>query len=177
MTEDACTDSRRVSAIFVKSRARELFFSILSALLLASCIGRGLEVPQSFFDPRPPAEWVFVSGKVVTVDSSFSIEEAVAIKNGRFVAMGTDGEMRRWIGRNTAVVNLGGRTMIPGLIDSHIHATVAGLSWDGELHWESVRSLAEGLKQIEAAARNKAAGTWIVVGVKLMSPTVPTICW
>ena len=105
-----------------------------------------------------------MNAKVVTVDSSFSIKEAVAIKNGRFVAVGTDGEMRRWIGRNTAVVNLGGRTMIPGLIDSHIHATVAGLSWDGELHWESVRSLADGLKQIEAAARNKPPGTWIVVG-------------
>ena len=96
-----------------------------------------------------------MSGKVVTVDSSFSIKEAVAIKNGRFVAVGTDSEIRRWIGRNTAVVNLAGRTMIPGLVDSHIHATAAGLSWDGELHWESVRSLADGLKQIEAAARNK----------------------
>jgi hypothetical protein len=105
-----------------------------------------------------------MNAKVVTVDSSFSIKEAVAIKNGRFVAVGTDGEMRRWIGRNTAVVNLAGRMMIPGLIDSHIHATVAGLSWDGELHWESVRSLADGLKQIEAAARNKPPGTWIVVG-------------
>ena len=67
-------------------------------------------------------------------------------------------------GPNTAVVNLGGRTVIPGLIDSHMHATVAGLSWDRDLHWESVRSLADGLKQIEAAARNKPAGTWIVVG-------------
>ena len=104
--------------VFVKSRARDFFFCILSALLLASC--SGLDVPQSFFDPRPPAEWVLMNGKVVTVDSSFSIKEAVAIKNGRFVAVGTDAEMRRWIGRNTAVVSLGGRTVIPGLIDSHI---------------------------------------------------------
>ena len=152
---------RPVSAV---NRARKFILYIVFGLLLASCIGGGVEVPQSFFDPRPPAEWVFMSGKVVTVDSSSSIKEAVAIKNGRFVAVGTDSEIRRWIGRSTAVVNLAGRTMIPGLIDSHIHATVAGLSWDGELHWESLRSLAEGLKQIEAAARNKPAGTWIVVG-------------
>ena len=92
-----------------------------------------------------------MNAKVVTVDSSFSIKEAVAIKNGRFVAVGTDSEMRRWIGPKTAVVNLGGRTVIPGLIDSHMHATVAGLSWNSELHWESVRSLADGLKQIEAS--------------------------
>src|SRR6267142_3161133 len=157
-------DSGSIRPVSAVNWARKFLLYVFFGLLLASCIGRGLEVPQAFFDPRPPAEWVFMNGKVVTVDSSFSIKEAVAIKNGRFVAVGTDSEMRRWIGRNTAVVNLAGRTMIPGLIDSHIHATVAGLSWDGELHWESVRSLAEGLKQIEAAARNKAAGTWIVVG-------------
>ncbi len=157
-------NSGSASPVSVGSRPRKFLLFILFASLLASCIGHEREVAQSFFDPRPPAEWVLMNAKVVTVDSSFSIKEAIAIKNGRFVAVGTDGEMRRWIGRNTAVVNLGGRTMIPGLIDSHMHATVAGLSWDGELHWESVRSLADGLKQIEAAARNKAAGTWIVVG-------------
>ena len=164
MTENGCPESRRASAIFVKSRAREFFLCILSVLLLASCINRGLDVPQSFFDPRPPAEWVFVSGKVVTMDSSFSVKEALAIKNGRFVAVGTDSEMRRWMGPKTVVVNLGGRTVIPGLIDSHMHATVAGLSWDVELHWESVRSLADCLKRIEAASKDKPVGTWIVVG-------------
>jgi predicted amidohydrolase YtcJ len=157
-------DSRTASSVSMGSLATAVFFVILSALLLASCINRGLEVPQSFFDPRPPAERVFVNGKVVTVDSSFSVKEAVAIKNGRFVAVGTDNEMRRWIGPKTVVVSLGGRTVIPGLIDSHMHATVAGLNWNFELHWESARSLADGLKQIEAAAKDKPVGTWIVVG-------------
>ena len=96
-----------------------------------------------------------MSGKLVTVDSSFSIKEAVAIKNVRFVAVGTDSEMRRWIGRNTAVVNLAGRMMIPGLIDSHMHATVGGLTWNSELRWESVRSLADGLKQIEICCQGQ----------------------
>ncbi len=157
-------DSRSIRPDFAVNQAIRAFFYIFFGSLLVSCSGRQLEVPQSFFDPRPPAEWVFMNGKVVTVDSSFSIKEAVAIKNGRFVAVGTDTEMRRWIGRNTAIVNLAGRMMIPGLIDSHMHATVAGLTWNSELRWESVRSLADGLKQIEVAARNKAAGTWIVVG-------------
>jgi predicted amidohydrolase YtcJ len=164
MTENGCPDFRSARSIFVESRAREFFVCILSALLLASCINRGLDVPQSFFDPRPPAEWVFVNGKVVTGDASFSVKEALAIKNGRFVAAGTDSEMRRWIGRSTSVVNLSGRTVIPGLIDSHMHATVAGLSWNSELHWEAARSLAEGLNQIEAAAKDKPVGTWIIIG-------------
>jgi len=157
-------NSGSASPLSIGSRPRKFLLFILFAAFLASCIGHEREVPQSFFDPRPPAELILMNGKVVTVDSSFSIKEAVAIKNGRFVEVGTDGEMRRWRGPNTAVVNLGGRTVIPGLIDSHMHATVAGLSWDRDLHWESVRSLADGLKQIEVAARNKPAGTWIVVG-------------
>ena len=157
-------NSGSVSPVSIGSGPSNFLLFILFAAFLASCIGHEREVPQSFFDPRPPAELILMNGKVVTVDSSFSIKEAVAIKNGRFVEVGTDGEMRRWRGPNTAVVNLGGRTLIPGLIDSHMHATVAGLSWDRDLHWESVRSLADGLKQIEVAARNKPAGTWIVVG-------------
>jgi predicted amidohydrolase YtcJ len=145
------------------NRLRNFLFYIFFGSLLASCIGHGREVPQSFFDPRPPADWILMNGKVVTVDSSFSVKEAVAIKNGRFVAVGADSEMRRWRGQNTTVVNLGGRTVIPGLIDSYIHATAAGLNWDGELHWESLRSIADGLKQIQAATKSKPPGTWIVV--------------
>src|SRR4029453_8522268 len=115
-------DSGSIRPVSAMSRVGKFLLYIFFALLLASCFGRGVEVPQSFFDPRPPAEWVFMNGKVVTVDSSFSIKEAVAIKNGRFVAVGTDSDMRRWIGRNTTVVNLAGRMMIPGLIQSHTHA-------------------------------------------------------
>jgi predicted amidohydrolase YtcJ len=157
-------DSGSIRPVSAVNWARKFLLYIFFGLLLASCSGRGLEVPQGFFDPRPPAERVFVNGKVVTVDSSFSVKEAVAIKNGRFVAVGTDNEMRRWIGPKTVVVSLGGRTVIPGLIDSHMHATVAGLNWNSELHWESARSLADGLKQIEAVAKDKPVGTWIVVG-------------
>ena len=49
------------------SRAGTFLLCVFFALLLASCFGRGVEVPQSFFDPRPPAEWVFMNGKVVTI--------------------------------------------------------------------------------------------------------------
>ena len=118
---------------------------------------------------RPPAvggraDIVFTNGKILTVDKNFSIKEGVAIQNDRFVAVGTAQEIRLWIGPRTRVINLGGRTMIPGLIDSHIHATVAGLSWDSELHWESTRSLAAGLRQIADAAGKNPEGGWIVVG-------------
>jgi hypothetical protein len=91
------------------------------------------------------------------------VKEAVAVKDGVIIAVGTDGEMRRWRGPQTREINLGGRTVIPGLIDSHIHATAAGLTWDSELHWEKLRSLAEGIEQIASAAKERPAGAWIVV--------------
>lgn len=132
-------------------------------LVLGSCVGHESEFARSLA-VRVPAEVVLTNGKILTVDKDFSIQEAVAITAGRVVAVGSDGEIRLWTGPRTRVINLGGRTVIPGLIDSHIHATVAGLSWDSELHWERTLSLAEGLRQITAAAKTKPAGTWIVVG-------------
>lgn len=137
---------------------------LLSAMLTAACIGHEREFAQSLFLPRPPADWVLTNGKILTVDKEFSIKQAVAIKDGRFVVVGANSDVRRWMGRGTRAVDLGGRTVIPGLIDSHIHATVAGLSWDAELHWEFTRSLGDGLKQIGAAATDKPPGSWIVIG-------------
>ena len=72
--------------------------------------------------------------------------------------------MRPLIGPGTRVIDLAGRTVIPGLNDSHIYATVAGLSWDAELHWQSTRTLADALGQIGAAAKARPRGSWIVVG-------------
>jgi predicted amidohydrolase YtcJ len=137
---------------------------LLTTMVIAACIGHEREFAQSLFLPRPPADWVLTNGKIITVDKEFSIKQAVAIKDGRFVVVGANSDVRRWVGRGTRAVDLGGRTVIPGLIDSHIHATVAGLSWDAELHWEFTRSLADGLKQIAAAAKEKPTGSWIVVG-------------
>lgn len=113
---------------------------------------------------KAPADLVLRGGKIVTGDPEFSIRQAVAVKDGRFVAVGSDRDMRPLIGPGTQVIELAGRTVIPGLVDSHIHATVAGLSWDAELHWEFTRSLADGLGQIAAAAKTRAPGSWIVVG-------------
>ena len=127
------------------------------------CSGREADYARSLA-VRTAAEIVLRNGKIVTVDSAFSIKEAVAIRDGRFVAAGSEREIRDYIGAHTQIIDLAGRTVIPGLIDSHIHATVAGLSWDAELHWELNRTLADGLRQIAAAAKSKAPGRWIVVG-------------
>jgi predicted amidohydrolase YtcJ len=141
---------------------KRYIYLFISVLFLASCLGHEREFVRSLNAPSF-ADWILLNGKIITLNEKSATAEAVAVKDGAIVAVGSDGEMRRWRGGNTREVNLAGRTVIPGLNDSHIHATAAGLTWDSELHWENLRSLALGIKQIASAAKEKPAGTWIVV--------------
>ncbi len=146
----------------MRQRLKQLTF-VVFLLLIGGCGGREVDFARSLA-VKAPADLVLRRGRIITVDRDFSIREAVAIKDGRFLAVGTERDMRPLIGPGTRVIDLAGRTVIPGLIDSHIYATVAGLSWNGEVHWEMTQTLAEGLRQISAAAKIKPQGTWIVVG-------------
>ena len=74
----------------------------------------------------PSADTVYVNGKIITVDKAFTIAQAVAVKDGRFVGVGTSDEMRRYVSPTTRVVDLKGRAVIPGLMDSHTHMLGAG---------------------------------------------------
>ena len=122
---------------------------------LAAC-GSGAEVEFArSLAVKAPADVVLRNGKIITVDRDFSIRQAVAIRDGRFIEVGTDRDVRPLVGRSTHIIDLGGRAVIPGLIDSHIHATVAGLSWDAELHWESLRSLERGALHAVISVRGR----------------------
>ena len=88
------------------------------ALLALSCGGT---VPDAL-----APDMVLVNGKIVTVDADFSIAEAVAITDGKFVAVGSSAEIQAMAGTNTEVVDLGGNTVLPGLNDGHGHVT---LTW------------------------------------------------
>jgi predicted amidohydrolase YtcJ len=139
---------------------------ILVALLilgLAACGGHEVDFARSLA-VKAPADLVLRGGKIVTVDRDFSIRAALAIKDGRFLAVGSDRDVRPLVGPATQVIDLAGRTVIPGLHDAHVYASVAGLTWRREIHWQSVRTLADGLSQIGSAAKTKRPGQWIVVG-------------
>jgi predicted amidohydrolase YtcJ len=142
---------------------RKTVLLALWVFVAASCVGHESEFARSLA-VKAPAELMLINGRILTVDKNFSIQEAAAITAGRFVAVGSNGELRGWRGAHTRIVDLGGRTVIPGLIDSHIHVTAGCIAWDSELHWELTQSLAQGLRQIAAAAKTKPAGSWIVVG-------------
>jgi len=85
------------------------------------------------------ADTVLVDGKILTVDSQFATREALAIRDGKIVASGKTSDMRKLAGPQTRVIDLGGRTVIPGLIDSHMHAIRAALSFSTEVNWIGAR--------------------------------------
>ncbi len=110
-----------------------------------------------------PPDLVLLDGKVVTLDADASLREALAIRDGKIMALGSTAEMRRLAGRATRVVELGGRTAVPGLIDSHLHAVRAALSFSTEVNWIGARSLPEALARISAAAERRPPGSWLIV--------------
>ena len=71
------------------------------------------------------ADLILHNGKIVTVDREFSIRQALAVKGDRLILVGTDEEVMKSRGRDHEVVDLGGKMVLPGLIDSHIHPTGA----------------------------------------------------
>ena len=110
-----------------------------------------------------PADTILVNGKVVTVDDKFSTREAIAVRDGRILAAGRSAEIRKLAGKATRVVDLQGRTVVPGLIDSHMHAIRAALSFATEVNWIGAASLEEALGRIRDGARRASPGGWLIV--------------
>jgi predicted amidohydrolase YtcJ len=108
-----------------------------------------------------PADIILFDGKVVQYGAAPA--EALAVRGDRIAAVGRSIDIRALAGPNTRVVNLAGRTVIPGLIDSHIHAIRAGLSFTTEVHWIGARTLAEAVNRIHVAGLNAPKGSWLIV--------------
>jgi len=85
------------------------------------------------------------------------------VSEGRIAALGRSTEIMELAGRKTRVVDLRGRTVIPGLIDSHIHAIRAALSYSVEVNWIGTSSLEEALGRVREAARTAKPGDWLIV--------------
>jgi predicted amidohydrolase YtcJ len=111
------------------------------------------------------ADTILANGRIATVDAAAPQAMAVAIAKGRFVAVGEDCEVMRLRGPETCVIDLRGRRVVPGLIDSHMHVIRGGLNYNMELRWDGVRSLAEALRMLKAQVARTPAPQWVrVVG-------------
>jgi len=109
------------------------------------------------------ADLVLVNGKVITVDRSDTVAEAVAVRDGRILKVGTTAEIKLLAGDRTRIIDLGGMTMLPGFIDSHEHCIRKGLQAD----WVNcasppMRTIGDIVAALALKAAEKQEGEWII---------------
>lgn len=113
--------------------------------------------------PSGAVDWILTNGQILTVDEEFSIVSAMAIDEGRVVAVGTDAEILAYAGGETKRTDLAGQTVIPGLIDNHLHFVRATRDWYRHVRWDGVKSRAQALQMLRDRAATLPEGEWVVV--------------
>lgn len=131
---------------------------ILVPLALAAACASAPEAPQ-----EAAADLVVTNAVVLTMDELAPRASAFAVRDGRFVAVGTEQEVAALRGPGTRSIDAQGRTVIPGLNDSHAHAVRGGRFYNLELRWDGLDSLARGLEMIREQARHTPKGQWVRV--------------
>jgi predicted amidohydrolase YtcJ len=108
---------------------------------------------------------IITNAKITTLDRTNPLADAVAIRDGRFIAVGSEAEVRVSTAPDATAIDAGGRRLIPGLIDSHIHVIRGGLNYNMELRWDGVPSLADAMAMLRRQVQNTPPPQWVrVVG-------------
>ena len=149
-------------------------FGHRSAALGATLLAAG-EVPKSSantgsfsharVDLAPAGTRVFVGGTVLPVDAAFSKAEALAIKDGKVLALGTREQVMREVGADAEVIDVGGKTILPGFVEPHMHLMVVAMG----SRWENVGVLncpdiAVALARLRQKASSTPVGQWVLGG-------------
>ena len=108
-----------------------------------------------------PSDMIIINGKILTVDAQFTIAEALAIKEDKIIAVGSNQTIRKLADRHSTIIDAAGRTVIPGIIDAHLHPEKASLS-EIESTIPDVHSISELLDWIKSLTKTKQEGEWIV---------------
>jgi predicted amidohydrolase YtcJ len=106
---------------------------------------------------------VLLNGKILTMDGGSTIAEALAVRDGKILVVGNTSAIKPLVGSHTRVIDLAGKSVVPGLIDTHIHFKNAGLA-DYVVNMSRAKNVAEALEAIKAFAANKKPGEWIIGG-------------
>jgi len=110
------------------------------------------------------ADLVITNGKVVTVDKKFTIAQAVAVKNSRIIAVGTNDDIQAFVGQGTQVLDIQGKTMLPGINEAHIHAALFGGARPPlviDVGYPTVTSIGDIVKKVDKKVRDAQPGEWI----------------
>ncbi len=111
---------------------------------------------------KPKADLIVRNAVVYTMDSARSWAQSIAVKDGRLVFIGNDGEIKRWIGNKTKVVDAGGRLILPGFHDTHVHLALAA----SRQHWCDIgypKTLEATREAITNCIRQSAGRPWVLV--------------
>lgn len=126
-------------------------------LMVAGCA----PLPSNEVQGAP--DQILYNGKILTVDEDFSIESAIAIRGERILAVGETNQVLALAGENTALIDLEGRTVIPGIIDNHIHYLRGTNYADYEMRIQGMTSRQQVLEDISARAEQLNPGDWIFI--------------
>ena len=143
------------------------YAATVAAMLLACALSTArAEAPSA-------AETVFLHGKVLTLDAAGTVVQALAVGDGRVLATGSDAQIRKLAGARTEIVDLHGRTVLPGFIDGHVHPSFAVRMMERYLDGRiaTTPSVAVLLGKIATRAAQTPAGEWIIVAGSSSSQT------
>ena len=126
------------------------------------------------------ADLILYHGLVTTLDRSNPSATAIAIKDGKFLAVGSDAEIMKHAGPQTKTVDLRGKRVLPGLNDNHTHVVRGGLNFNMELRWDGIRSLADAMDMLRRQVAVTPAPQWVrVIGgfteLQFVEKRLPTI--
>ncbi|MGR5286419.1 amidohydrolase [Vibrio maritimus] len=115
------------------------------------------------FHPTPIADIIYINGRLITLDESGSIAEAIAVQDGKILAVGSNEEIKRTQGETTKVVDLEGKTIIPGIIDSHTHASLLMKVRNDyvDVHYSTAPDIPAVLKQLADRVKDTPKGEWV----------------
>jgi predicted amidohydrolase YtcJ len=137
----------------VQAKARRCVVTL--ALLCACCV---VGLAQTAGSP----DLVLYNGKIITVDDDFSIAQAVAVKGDRIIAVGTNGDVRKLASSSTRSIDLNGKTVLPGLMDSHVHSTGASM-YEFDHTVPEMESIDDVLAYVKSRADVLDDGEWVRV--------------
>src|ERR1700734_3241182 len=109
---------------------------------------------------RTAPDLIVFNGHFHTLDRANPVASAVAISGGRFSAVGIDQDVRKLAGKATKLIDLRGRSALPGLIDNHLHIIRGGLNFNLELRWDGVRSLSDAMNMLKRQGAITPAPQW-----------------
>lgn len=136
--------------------------SLAALALAAGCgDGAGSSADAAISSEQNASDLILHNGKILTVDSDFSVAEAVAVRSGRFAVVGEDERVLATAGPDTRIVDLNGKTVLPGFNDTHSHLVQMGLNLPATIELTDVESIADIQNVIAAEVRRSDPGEWI----------------